>query len=128
SEESALKHEVGLGIDQMHMVDIGVEQHRRPWCPGVVGADAAAHFRTAETEVHHSFHAHGLNHIERRTEFATLARLAAVVATGLDNSFWPQSEKQVLADRPSITGSTRLRYRKGDCVGDTTPHADAVLF
>ena len=35
----------------MHMVDIGIEQHRLSGCPGVFGADAAAHLRPADVEV-----------------------------------------------------------------------------
>jgi len=93
--EPKSKHQLGFGIDQMHVGQVGVEPHGLPGCGNTRRLASRTNFDAVDAEEHHRFHAHRLDHIERRRK---LAMRIAAFAAWLGDVFRTKSEYQRLAD------------------------------
>src|SRR6516225_1622337 len=89
-----LKHQVSGGIDQVHVVEVGVKPHRLTRPAGGRRLDASADLVAVHGKEHHRLHSHRLDHVERYRELA--ARVASFPAW-LRDMLRPQPEGELLA-------------------------------
>src|SRR5207253_8719670 len=89
------KYRLGCGIDQVHVVEVGVKPN---WLSGGLRGGrlyARAYLFSVHRKEHHRLHAHGLDHIHGHAELATRV---AFFSARLRDVLGPQAEAQILAD------------------------------
>src|SRR4029078_1415206 len=104
--KSRLDNRSARRVDQVHVIDIGLQAHFGACIARAARLNPAAVFGAVDGEEHHRLHAHRLEDIQSDVEIATVG--AAVVAR-LGNVLWPQAENHVLVDGRSVT---RLAVRR----------------
>ena len=109
----------------MHVLHVGVKPHGFARSGGAARLDATADFPAIDSEKHHGFHSHRLDHVEGRGKFAILI---AVAAARLSDVLRPKAERQLLPGELLVARGSRRRYRQADLVGNAHAKSGAVLL
>src|SRR5262245_43989659 len=99
--EQASDDSAGRRIDQVHVIDIGMQTHFGACIAGTVWLDTAAELGPVDGEEDHRLHAHRLDDIQSNFEIAPIG--AAVVAR-LSDVLGPKTEDQILTDDGAVAG------------------------
>src|SRR5262249_12676407 len=119
-----LQHGVRGRVDQVHVIDIGIEPHGLARAADAVRVDPGANLLAVHGEEHHGLHAHGLDHVDRHRKGARLA----VAAGALGDVLRPQAEQELAADGIAIARRARSRHRQADRVRQPGAQPGSVLL